>query len=148
MQAESARNQAQADLQAAEQALKVLGVEPDGLLKAPVSPEVPVLAPINGELVERLVGPGQVVQAGATQVFTISNMSTVWVLANVYEHDLRYVHVGDPVAIQTDAYAATFRGRIISYSFSEAFFLRPASGARSAIRSITAARSAAPSSLP
>ena len=112
LQAESARNQAQADFEAAEQALKVLGVEPDGLLKGPVSPEIPVLVPIAGEVVERLVGPGQVVQAGATQVFTISNMSTVWVLANVYEHDLRYVHVGDPVAIQTDAYAATFRGRI------------------------------------
>ena len=112
LQAESARNQAQADLQAAEQALKVLGVDPDGLLKAPVSPEVPVLAPINGELVERLVGPGQVVQAGATQVFTISNLSTVWVLANVYERDLAYVRVGDPVTIQTDAYPTTFHGRI------------------------------------
>ena len=112
LQAESARNQAQADLQAAEQALKVLGVDPDGLMKAPVSPEIPVLAPIAGEVVERLVGPGQVVQAGATQVFTISNMSTVWVLANVYEHDLAYVHVGDPVAIQTDAYPTTFHGRI------------------------------------
>jgi len=113
LQVESARNQAQADLQAAEQALKVLGVEPDGLLKAPVSPEIPVLVPIAGEVVERLVGPGQVVQAGATQVFTISNMATVWVLANVYEHDLAYVRVGNPVAIQTDAYpAATFRGRI------------------------------------
>jgi len=112
LQAESARNQAQADLQAAEQELKVLGVEPDGLLKAPVSPEIPVLAPIAGEVVERLVGPGQVVQAGATQVFTISNMSTVWVLANVYEHDVAYVRGGEPVAIQTDAYPTTFHGRI------------------------------------
>jgi RND family efflux transporter MFP subunit len=71
-----------------------------------------VLAPITGEVVERLAGPGQVIQAGATQVFTISNMSTVWVLANVYEHDLAFVHPGDPVEIQTDAYETTFHGRI------------------------------------
>jgi len=71
-----------------------------------------VLAPLAGEVVERLAGPGQVIQAGATQVFTISNMNTVWVLANVYEHDLGFIHMGDPVDIQTDAYPITFHGRI------------------------------------
>lgn len=111
-QAESTQNQAQADLQAAEQALRVLGIDPEKLRQQPASPEIPVLAPLAGEVVERLVGPGQVIQAGATQVFTISNMSTVWVLANVYEHDLGHVHLGDPVEIQTDAYPTTFRGRI------------------------------------
>jgi membrane fusion protein, heavy metal efflux system len=112
-QADSARAQALADLQSAEQSLKVLGLTKlDGMADAPASPEIPVLAPISGEVVERLASPGQVVQAGATQVFTISNMNTVWVLANVYERDLAYVHVGDPVEIQTDAYPATFRGRI------------------------------------
>jgi cobalt-zinc-cadmium efflux system membrane fusion protein len=109
---QSTRNQAQADLQAAEQAIKVLGIQPDHLLKDSASPEIPVLAPITGEVVERLAGPGQVIQAGATQVFTISNMSTVWVLANVYEHDLAFVHPGDPVDIQTDAYDTKFHGRI------------------------------------
>jgi RND family efflux transporter MFP subunit len=53
-----------------------------------------------------------VLQAGSTQVFTISNMKTVWVLANVYEHDLGFVHVGDPVQIRTDAYPTVFRGKI------------------------------------
>jgi cobalt-zinc-cadmium efflux system membrane fusion protein len=112
-QAESTRNQAQADLQAAEQAVKVLGVPNlEALLSGPASAEIPVLAPIAGEVVERLVGPGQVLQAGATQCFTISNLSTVWVLANVYEHDLGYVHMGDSVSIQTDAYPTLFHGRI------------------------------------
>jgi len=112
-QADSARNQTQADLQAAEQSLKVLGISDlEQLLKGPVSPEIPVLAPIAGEVVERLVAPGQVIQAGATQCFTISDMSTVWVLANVYEHDLGFVHLGDPVVIQTDAYPTSFSGRI------------------------------------
>jgi len=37
------------------------------------SAEVPLLAPVTGEIVERLVSPGQVVRADATQCFTISN---------------------------------------------------------------------------
>ncbi len=111
--AESAEIQAQADLQAAEQALKVLGIpRPDTLVENPISPEVPLLAPINGEVVERLCAPGQVIQAAQTQCFTVSNMKTVWVMANVYENQLAYVHVGDPVTIKTDAYPDVFTGRI------------------------------------
>ena len=63
-----------------------------------------MLAPISGEVVERLVSPGQVMGAGQTQAFTISDLSTVWVLANVYEADLAFVHSGEPVSVQTDAY--------------------------------------------
>jgi len=111
--AESAEIQAQADLQAAEQSFKILGIpRPDTLIENPTSPEVPLLAPIDGEAVERLCSRGQVLQAGQTQCFTISNMSTVWVLASVYEDQLAYVHVGDPVTIKTDAYPASFFGRI------------------------------------
>ncbi len=111
--AESAEIQAQADQQASEQSLKILGIpRPDTLIENPTSPEVPVLAPIPGEAVERLVSAGQVLQAGQTQCFTISNMATVWVLANVYENQLAYVHVGDPVTIKTDAYPDVFHGRI------------------------------------
>jgi len=111
-QAESTRNQAESDLQAAEQALKVLGLDSQKVLTDPVTPEIAVFAPLAGVVVERLVGPGQVLQAGASQVFTISNMKSVWVLANVYEHDLGLVHTGDAVEIQTDAYAAAFHGKI------------------------------------
>ena len=112
-QAESTENQAQADLQAAEQALTVVGINhPDQLSKDTTMPEVPVLAPIAGEAVERLVSPGQVIQGGATQVFTISNMTSVWVLVSVYERDMGAVHLGDPVTIQTDAYTGEFHGRI------------------------------------
>jgi cobalt-zinc-cadmium efflux system membrane fusion protein len=113
LQAESDRNQAQADLNASEQAMKILGIKnPDDLAKAPSSAEIPVIAPIGGEVVERLVSPGQVMQAGQTQAFTISDMSAVWVLANVYQNDLSSVRVGDDVVVQTDAYPQTFLGRI------------------------------------
>jgi cobalt-zinc-cadmium efflux system membrane fusion protein len=113
LQAESDRDQAQADLNAAEQSLKILGVkDPEGLAKAPTSAQIPVLAPISGEVVERFVSPGQVVQAGQTQAFTISDMRTVWVLGNVFQRDLAYVHMGDNVVVQTDAYPDSFHGRI------------------------------------
>jgi len=111
--AESAEVQAQADLDAAQQSLQVLGIpKPDTLTKGPSSPEVAVLAPISGEVVERLVAPGQLLQGGGTQCFTISDMSSVWVLANVFQNDLGQVHVGDPVTIDTDAYATKFHGKI------------------------------------
>jgi len=112
-QAESDRTQAQADLNAAEQGMKILGIKnPEDLAKAPSSALIPVLAPISGEVVERLVQPGQVVQAGQTQAFTITDLSTVWVLANVYQADLAYVRDGDDVVVETDAYPDTFHGRI------------------------------------
>ena len=112
-QAESDRNHAQADLNAAEQGMKILGIKnPEDLAKTPSSALIPVLAPISGEVVERLVSPGQVVQAGQTQAFTISDLSTVWVLANVYQADLAYVHSGDDVVVETDAYPDSFHGRI------------------------------------
>jgi membrane fusion protein, heavy metal efflux system len=112
-QAESTRNQAQADLDAATQSLRVLGIRDlGGLEKAPLIAEIPVLSPISGEVVERLVSPGQVVQAGGTQAFTVSNMNTIWVLINVYEHDLGFVHLGDPASIHTDAYPTEFQGRV------------------------------------
>ena len=112
-QAESAEVQAGGDLTSAEAALKVMGItDPDALVKAPPSFEVPVLAPIGGEVVEQLVSAGQLLQPGNTQCFTISDTSTVWVLVNAYQKDLPYVRVGDPVAIQTDAYPDVFHGRI------------------------------------
>jgi cobalt-zinc-cadmium efflux system membrane fusion protein len=85
-QAESAQNQAQADLQSSEDALRVLGLnDPEAVLKNPpkTTAQIPVLAPVAGEVTDRLVGPGQLLMAGATQCFTISDMSTVWVLVNV-----------------------------------------------------------------
>ena len=113
LQAESDRIQAQADLNAALLGLKILGIpNPDDLAKAPSSAEIPLLAPIGGEIVERDVAPGQLLQAGLTQAFIISDMSSVWVLANVYQSDMAEVHVGDQVAVQTDSYPDKFQGKI------------------------------------
>lgn len=112
-QAESAEVQAGGDLVSAQAALKVLGItDPDALVKAPPTFEVPVKAPISGEVVEQDVAAGQLLQPGSTQCYMISNTSTVWVLVNVYQKDLPFVRIGDPVTIQTDAYPQVFHGRI------------------------------------
>jgi cobalt-zinc-cadmium efflux system membrane fusion protein len=113
LDAESARTQAQADMQNAEQSLRILGVkDPQTALKSSTAPELSVLAPIDGEVVDQPVAPGQLLQAGQTQCFTISDMSTVWVLVNVYQSDLAYVRLGDRVTIETDAYPQKFSGTI------------------------------------
>ncbi len=114
-QAETSRNQARADLQSSEDALRALGLtDPEAVVKNPpkMTSQIPVIAPVSGEVVERLVGPGQLLQGGATQVFTISDMSTVWVLVNVYQSDMAYVHAGDSVGITTDSYPEVFHGKI------------------------------------
>jgi cobalt-zinc-cadmium efflux system membrane fusion protein len=112
-QAESAEVQAGGDLASAQAALKVMGItDPDALVKAPPSFEVPVRAPISGEVVEQDVSAGQLIQPGTTQCFMISDTGSVWVLVNVYQKDLPYVRVGDTVAIQTDTYPEVFHGRI------------------------------------
>ena len=112
-QAQSAEILASGDLASAQAALKVMGItDPDALVQAPPSFEVPVRAPIGGVVVEQDVSAGQLIQPGTTQCFVVSDIGTVWVLVNIYQKDLPYVHVGNTVTIQTDTYADAFHGRI------------------------------------
>jgi membrane fusion protein, heavy metal efflux system len=114
-QAETTRNQAQADVQSSEDALRALGLhDPQAVVKNPPKAiaQIPVPAPVAGEVVERLVGPGQLLQGGATQVFTISDMTSVWVLVNVYQSEMGFVHIGDSVEVTTDSYPEVFHGTI------------------------------------
>jgi len=114
-QAESNRTQAHADLESSADALRALGLnDPEAVAKNPVqsTAEVPVTAPVAGEIVERLVGPGQLLQAGGTQCFTISDTGSVWVLVNVYQSDLSFIGVGQDAEIATDSYPETFHGKI------------------------------------
>lgn len=112
LDAESTRNQAQTDLQASTQSLQIVGIANPESTSTASSAKIPLLAPISGEVVDRMVAPGQIVQAGTTQCFTISDLSTVWVLVNVYERDLAFVHAGDSVEIRTESYPTIFKGKI------------------------------------
>jgi cobalt-zinc-cadmium efflux system membrane fusion protein len=70
------------------------------------------MSPAAGEVVERLCNQGQLLQAGATQCFTLSDMSRVWILVNIYQNDIAYVKVGDNVTITNETYPGSVRGTI------------------------------------
>lgn len=115
-QAQADAAAADADLDAAVQAMRALGIDQaqidavrDGKT---VAIEAVVRAPIDGTVVEKLISNGQLLQAGTTPCVTIADLSTMWVMANVFAADLKDVVVGQPVAIVTDASAAPLAGRV------------------------------------
>lgn len=73
-----------------------------------------VKAPMNGFIVEKTASQGMELRSDDPEnLFTISNLDHVWVLANVYESDLANVHEGDPAVITTLSYPdKVFRGKI------------------------------------
>jgi len=112
-QAESTRSQAQADLESSTDAIRVLGIaDPEKIVTKPASPEVPLYSPVAGEVVDRQCSPGQLLAAGATQCFTLSDMSSVWILVNIYQNDVPYVHVGDTVTVANESYPDVVHGKI------------------------------------
>jgi cobalt-zinc-cadmium efflux system membrane fusion protein len=112
-QAESSRSQAQADFESSADAIRILGIiDPETIVSKPASPQIPLYSPVAGEVVDRLCSPGQLLAAGATQCFTLSDMSSVWILVNIYQNDVAYVHVGDPVTINNESYSGVLRGKI------------------------------------
>jgi cobalt-zinc-cadmium efflux system membrane fusion protein len=116
---ESASNNlrsAEIALAAVRNRLRILGksdAEIDALAQARrMSPEAIVTAPISGTIIQRQVGLGQNINSAAagatTPVFSIGDLSTVWLLANVREIDAPLMHVGAPVEVRVLA----FPGRV------------------------------------
>lgn len=116
-QAETDAVSAEADREAAVQQLRALGLEEAAMEeirqgRAPSAAGGTIRSPIDGTVVEKLITPGQLLQAGATPCFTVADLSTVWVMANVFESSLPYVAVGDAAEIATGASPETFPGTI------------------------------------
>jgi cobalt-zinc-cadmium efflux system membrane fusion protein len=112
-QAKSTRTQAEADFQSSADAIRILGIaDPETVVTKPPSPEIPLYSPVAGEVVDRQCSPGQLLAAGATQCFTLSDMSSVWILVNIYQNDVAYVHVGNPVTIENESYPGVVHGKI------------------------------------
>lgn len=112
-------NDASTDLQNALQALRIFGITAKEIDDAQhqgveINPELAVRAPIKGMVVQKLVFPGQLIQAGATTCFLISDPSTVWVWGHIYEKDLTSMHIGDPVEVTNSSVPEVFHG-VISY---------------------------------
>ncbi len=77
-------------------------------------PVAALLAPIGGTITDRQVGPGQYIQSGASNpVFVISDLSSVWLVANVREADAPLMRKGARVAVQVLALPGqTFEARL------------------------------------
>jgi RND family efflux transporter MFP subunit len=77
-----------------------------------VSSEIAVPAPIDGVVLTRSVNLGQVVTT-AQELFTVTDLSSVWIEGNLLENDFASVRVGSPASIATPAYPGrTYRGRV------------------------------------
>ncbi len=101
-QAEDAEKDAKADLRAAEEQLKVLGVD-----KNHPSNTVNVYAPISGVIIGQNVtnaAAAGVTLSGSATAFTIADLSTVWILCDVYENDIPKLHLGQEAKVKLNAY--------------------------------------------
>ncbi len=110
-------NDAETDVETALDGLRILGVPENEIKEAdrtdtPIRPELPMRAPIAGIVVQKLVNPGQVIQAGTTIAFVISNVTTVWVQGHVYEEALKQVRVGDHADVKSNSYPTIFQGKV------------------------------------
>ena len=109
--AEDAEKDAQADLTAAEEQLKTLGVD-----KNHPSSVVNVYAPISGVIVAQNVtqaAAAGVNLSGSATAFTIADLSTVWVICDVYENDIPKIQLEQMAKIRLDAYPGeVLSGRI------------------------------------
>ncbi len=102
-QAEDSEKDAKANLTAAEEQLKVLGVDKDH-----PSTVVDVRAPISGVIIGQNVtnaAAAGVTLSGSATAFTIADLSTVWVLCDVYENDISKLKLGQEARIKLNAYA-------------------------------------------
>jgi cobalt-zinc-cadmium efflux system membrane fusion protein len=115
--AEQDYNDASAEVENDLQALKIFGVTQQEIDQAQnqgaaINPQLAVRSPIAGVVVQKLVTPGLVIQAGTTACFTISDMSTVWVWGHIYDRDLESVRTGDTVELTNAAFRQTFSGTV------------------------------------
>jgi len=108
-QADDVAKNAQADLDAATEQLRLLGIDKDH-----PSGIVDIVAPISGVITDQQVTNASGVQGlGSPNPFTISDLSYVWIICDVYENDLDAVHVGEFADIRLNAYPnRVFKGRI------------------------------------
>jgi cobalt-zinc-cadmium efflux system membrane fusion protein len=115
-QAQSDVASADADVGAAIEGMRSLGVDEDQIQAVrdgkKTSIAAVVRAPIDGTIVEKLISQGQLLAAGTTPCYTIADLSTMWVLANVYANDLGDVAVGQPADVITDNARRPMPGRV------------------------------------
>jgi membrane fusion protein, heavy metal efflux system len=90
------------EVAAARQRLLLLGLSSERVARLETAPqvvsEVTVTSPADGLVIARSVNPGQVINAGQ-ELFVVTDLSTVWVIGDLYERDFSRVRVGSPATI-------------------------------------------------
>jgi cobalt-zinc-cadmium efflux system membrane fusion protein len=122
-QAQTDAASAEADRDAALQALTASGVDP-GTIRAIEAGRISaragavIRAPIAGTVVDRPVTPGQLLQGGTTPVVTIANLSRVWVLAEVPNSDVAAIGPRSPAVVDAGPGVGTYHGVVDNISAS------------------------------
>lgn len=116
LEARAAHLEAQAALRNAEETLRLFGLSPAqiGTLRSgePGISLLPVASPFDGTVVEKEANLGEMV-GPEQKLFTVADLRRVWIGIDVFEKDLRRVHLGDGVAAEVDAYPGeTFEGKV------------------------------------
>jgi len=111
--AQADERRAEAEVRMLHEKLRLYGLPDSEINGANTAPSrYMVRAPGPGVVVEKEITPGEVIEAGR-KVFTISDLSTVWILVNIFEKDLARVSKNSAVKIQTDAYPGEiFAGKV------------------------------------
>src|ERR1700722_10445589 len=120
-QAQTDADNAESDRAAALQALLALNVDPQTIKdiqeNRPVARmEGTIRSPIAGIVVEKLVTPGQLVEAGTTPCFTVADLSRVWVQAQIFGPEVVAVQVGDSADVESDIDATRLHGTVTNVS--------------------------------
>ncbi len=110
-------NDAMTDVQNSLQSLRIFGITPQEIAEAEkqgtaIATDIAVRSPISGVIVQKLVSPGQVIQAGQTACFLVSDVSTVWVQGHVFDRDLASVRSGDSVQETNPSLGRAFQGTV------------------------------------
>jgi cobalt-zinc-cadmium efflux system membrane fusion protein len=112
--AEDTYNRANIDTQTAEERIRLLGGDPQH-----ASSLIEIHAPVSGTIVEQNVTSAAGVKSldNSPNLFTIADLSNVWIVCDVYENDLSRIHLGDRAEIELNAYPnRRLTGRVTNIS--------------------------------
>jgi cobalt-zinc-cadmium efflux system membrane fusion protein len=120
-QAQTDAANAEADRDAALQALVSLSVDPKSIKDIQEGRPVArvdgiIRSPITGTVVEKLITPGLLLQAGSTPCFTVADLSRVWIMAQIFGADVTAVDLGDTATVTTGIGSNDFSGKVTNIS--------------------------------
>jgi Cu(I)/Ag(I) efflux system membrane fusion protein len=110
------RETAQQTIEASRDKLRLWGLTPKQIARiekrGKASDHITIYAPIGGIVVHKNVEEGAYVKTG-TRLYTIADLSKLWIKLDAYESDLMWIRYGQEVQIETEAYPGqTFKGTI------------------------------------